>query len=233
MVQCSLDRFEIVYNGASGASYGVFLPDYPEISHPEKRYETFSVPGRDGDLISDDNSIGNITVKCTFAVIDKLFQKRIRDIKRWLRGTGKLSFSDSLETFYEVLIIDYNELERELRKYGQFSVTFTCYPYEFLKSGQKTFSTISFNPYDLCKPIYKIVGEGNYTLTVNGKTITANVGQNLTIDSRNMIAYREDGTLMNTAISGRYEDLWLPHGDTSISISGGQLSIIPQWGYKP
>lgn len=63
MVQCSLDRFEIVYNGASGASYGVFLPDYPEISQPEKRYETFSVPGRDGDLISDDNSIGNITVK--------------------------------------------------------------------------------------------------------------------------------------------------------------------------
>ena len=68
MVQCNLDRFEIVYNGASGASHGVFLPDYPEISQPEKRYETFSVPGRDGDLISDDNSIGNITVKCTFAL---------------------------------------------------------------------------------------------------------------------------------------------------------------------
>ena len=44
MVQCSLDRFEIVYNGASGASYGVFLPDYPEISQPEKRYETFRYP---------------------------------------------------------------------------------------------------------------------------------------------------------------------------------------------
>ena len=164
----------------------------------------------------------------------KLAQYLNQDIAQGIaRGDSYDRLVRQLETFYEVLIIDYNELERELRKYGQFSVTFTCYPYEFLKSGQKTFSTISFNPYDLCKPIYKIVGEGNYTLTVNGKTITANVGQNLTIDSRNMIAYREDGTLMNTAISGRYEDLWLPHGDTSISISGGQLSIIPQWGYKP
>lgn len=229
----NLDRFEIIYNGSSAADHGVFLPEYPEISQPEKRYETYTIPGRDGALISNDDSVGNITVNCIFSILDKLFVERIRDIKHWLRGTGKLSFSDSLDLFYEVLVIDYGELERELRRYGQFSVSFTCYPYEFLTNGQKVFSNLAYNPYDLCKPIYKITGEGNYTLTVNGKTIAANVGQNLTIDSRNMIAYREDGTLMNTSITGKYEDLWIPHGNVNISISGGTLSIIPQWGYRP
>ena len=37
----------------------------------------------------------------------------------------------------------------------------------------------SYNPYDMSKPEYKITGEGLCTLTVNGKTMKANVGQSL------------------------------------------------------
>lgn len=44
MVQCSLDRFEIVYNGASGASYGVFLPDYPEFPNQKNAMKPFRYP---------------------------------------------------------------------------------------------------------------------------------------------------------------------------------------------
>lgn len=230
-----MERYEIYFNGSSGKEHGVFLPEYPEISQPEKRYETYSIPGRDGELISNDDSIDNIEISCVFSVIDKNFNNRIHDVKKWLRGTGKLRFSDSPEYFYEVLVINYDSLERELRKYGQFSVNFVCYPYEFLEDGQIAYApeNLIYNPNDLCKPIYKITGEGNYTLTVNGKTVTANVGQNLTIDTRNMIAYRSDGTLMNTSITGKYEDLWIPSGDISINISGGVLTVIPQWGFRP
>ena len=58
----------------------------------------------------------------------------------------------------------------------------------------------------------------------------ANVGQNLTIDTDRMIAFREDGTVNNIAVSGDYEDLYLKEGDNQISITSGfALKVIPNW----
>ena len=71
--------------------------------------------------------------------------------------------------------------------------------------------------------------EGMCTLTVNGNTMTANVGQNLTIDTDRMIAYRSDGTLNNTQVTGNYEDMYLLNGENEISFSGGELKVIPNW----
>ena len=60
--------------------------------------------------------------------------------------------------------------------------------------------------------------------------MTANVGQNLTIDTDLMIAYRQDGTLQNTAITGDYEDLYLLPGENVINITSGfNLSVSPKW----
>lgn len=68
------------------------------------------------------------------------------------------------------------------------------------------------------------------TLTVNGKKVTANVGQNLTIDTELMMAYREDGTIQNTALTGDYEELFLQPGDNTITFSSGFIvSIVPRW----
>ena len=68
------------------------------------------------------------------------------------------------------------------------------------------------------------------TLEVNGNRMTANVGQNLTIDTDRMVAYRQDGTLQNTAVTGKYEDLYLTEGEIDIGISTGfDLKIIPNW----
>lgn len=68
------------------------------------------------------------------------------------------------------------------------------------------------------------------TLTVNGKTLTANVGQNITIDTERMIAYREDGTIMNTSVTGDYENAYLPHGKNEVFVSKGfSLKLQPRW----
>lgn len=44
MVQCSLDRFEIVYNGASGASYGVFYRTIPKFPNQKNAMKPFRYP---------------------------------------------------------------------------------------------------------------------------------------------------------------------------------------------
>ena len=152
-------------------------------------------------------------------------------LKRWLKGTGTLVISDHQNVFYKVWKVDYGDIERELRKFGQFTVSFTCTPYQFEKDGLIPVSDIDYNPYDLCRPIYTITGTGAFTLTVNGNEMTGTVNGSITIDTERMVSYNADGVSQNNVVTGNYEELYIPHGDVSVSVSGGTLSIIPQWGY--
>ena len=79
-------------------------------------------------------------------------------------------------------------------------------------------------------PIYKITGEGECTLVVNDGKMVANIGQNLTIDTGRKLAYREDGTLSNTSVTGDYDNLILIEGRNKIEITDGfELKVIPNW----
>ena len=51
----------------------------------------------------------------------------------------------------------------------------------------------------------------------------------MAIDTDRMIAYREDGTLQNTSVTGKYEDLYLLEGENDIEITGGTVKVIPNW----
>ena len=79
----------------------------------------------------------------------------------------------------------------------------------------------------ILKADYKTWGV-KFGLTEKGMYIL-NVGQNLTIDTDRMIAYRSDGTLNNTQVTGNYEDMYLLNGENEISFSGGELKVIPNW----
>lgn len=107
-----------------------------------------------------------------------------------------------------------------------------CSPFEYVVEGRewKTIKEALFNPYDLSHPEYRITGEGVCTLTVNGKAMKANIGQNLIIDTDAMLAYRQDGAMMNTSVTGDYEELYLKPGENSIAVSSGfSISIKPNW----
>ena len=105
-------------------------------------------------------------------------------------------------------------------------------PYTYLESGNGLYTAaqITENIYELAKPDYLIEGEGVCTLTVNGNEMTANVGQNLTIDTYREVSYRTDsGANNNIAVSGDYEGLFLPTGSVEISITSGFELIRPNW----
>ena len=141
--------------------------------------------------------------------------------------------SDDAGWFYKVAYIDIGEMQRPTERIGVFRAMIkTVDGLKYLINGMNEYdiSEINKNPYLMSKAIYKIKGEGICTISVNGKTVKANVGQNLTIDTELMIAYREDGTMNNTAITGDYESLYLPEGDLSVTATSGfDVKIIPNW----
>lgn len=224
-------KYDIEYNNETGKGHGVILYDYAQFSGAEKSYQISAVGGRLGELVGVDDYKSNLVIQCTFGIISPQFMSHVTVLKRWLKGTGKLVISDHQDVFYKVWKVDYGDIERELRKFGQFTVSFTCTPYQFEKDGLIPVSDIDYNPYDLCRPIYTITGTGAFTLTVNGNEMTGTVNGSITIDTERMVSYNADGVSQNNVVTGNYEELYIPHGDVSVSVSGGTLSIIPQWGY--
>ena len=176
-------KYDIEYNNETGKGHGVILYDYAQFSGAEKSYQISAVGGRLGELVGVDDYKSNLVIQCTFGIISPQFMSHVTVLKRWLKGTGTLVISDHQNVFYKVWKVDYGDIERELRKFGQFTVSFTCTPYQFEKDGLIPVSDIDYNPYDLCRPIYTITGTGAFTLTVNGNEMTGTVNGSITIDT--------------------------------------------------
>lgn len=200
----------------------------------KEEVEYITIAGRDSPLAVKTGERKNveITLSCGFRENKNDWNAKAREIRKWLDGEGELSFTDSPESFWKVKSVELDAFTRTIKKLGNFDITFICAPFEYIKEGkkEKEIQEAKYNPYDMSKPIYKITGNGSCTLTVNEKTMKATVGQNLTVDTDRMLSYREDGTMMNTSVTGDYEDLYLKPGENEISITSGfELVIIPNW----
>lgn len=226
--------FDFNFKNDTCKKHGVYIVRRPNIPAPKRMLTTIQIPGRDGIVVVDDGTYENIeiTVEINYMCNANEWHERFRDCKRWLRGNGFLSFSDDDRYCYAVDFCQIETNERDSVRIGKFTVVFSCKPYQFLKTGlfEMPLKNSIYNQYEISHPIYKIAGEGVCTLAVNGNTVTANVGQNLTIDTDLQIAYRNDGTIMNTAITGKYQNLYLQEGNNDLSISNGfSAKIIPKW----
>lgn len=147
-------------------------------------------------------------------------------------GSNYLYFSDDPDYCYRVKHVKISDMGRQLRRLGTFKAAFTCDGYEYLRSGleEKTLQQVAVNLHEPCKPIYKITGNGTCALIVNGKTFRISVGGEATIDSECMIAYRSDGMLLNTDVTGDYESLWLKYGANTLSATANfTVRVIPRW----
>lgn len=215
-------------------SFGLRFLEFPVIEYGEKVVENKEVPGR----------IGSITV-CTGRYTDTVitnvmefvsdtveqFEDKLHEIKKWIMKSKKVVYSDKEDRFFIVKKIEFTNTKRKHGIFGNLTVVFTCEPFVYLKCGEtELLAGKFFNPHSWTQPIYKIIGNGLCTLTVNGKSLTANVSGDITIDTEKMISYRNDGTSQNTAISGDYEDIYLQEGENIVTVTDGfECKVIPRW----
>lgn len=228
--------YKIQRNGIWNTDLGIMVRERPSIPGPGLKYEQYEIPNKDGVLFVHDDVVEDIPINVTFSIAEKEeYQEKLRLVRKWLlsKGDNILKLSDDPYYFYKVKTTKIKSITRSGRKIGVIEVSFICEGCQYSIEGQQ--ETTAFNLYNdgyIAHPVYKIEGEGECTLTVNGKTVKANVGQNLTIDTDRMLAYRTDGTMQNTALTGDYEDLYLMEGENKISITSGfSLKIIPNWRY--
>ena len=223
---------KLTYNGQNNEDFNIKIKSRPSIQASKKRYTEVVVPGRDGTLHKDENSRENIRIDVYLNFIAENYMNNLRKIRRWLSGKGQLSFSYDEDYFYNVVKIEFDPAEIERKKLVNLTVHFECEPYMYIKFGQYELRnpTQIFNEADLAKPMYKIYGEGICEFEVNGYILRANVGQNLIIDTERQLAYRIDGTIVNSSVSGNFEKLYLKSGKNEMKLTEGfELIVIPNW----
>jgi Phage-related protein len=226
--------FNVIYNGVNPTTLGCWLATIPTITPSTDTRTRQTIVGMDGELLGDDEAYSDAQIDFTIHAKSDTLQAKLRDIRKWLSGTGILIISDHQDAYYEVKEVTYTTFLKKDEKYGRVAVSMKVYPYEFLNSGDTditSYSTVN-NPAMASKPLYKITGNGSGTLTVNGNTMTFTVNGTLYIDTRRKLAYDGSGNGKDGAINGFYEGLYLKAGANTISCSAGTLTLKPKWGYR-
>lgn len=231
-----MDYIDFEFDGILGSSIGIFATGYPSIPAAVEKVEQVEIPGKSGTLCVRKKCFEEteITIEFNYIGKEKEWYSRWRTVKELFSARNTtLKFGDDEEFYYRISYVKLETNERMSRRIGKFKAIFvTKDGLSYFASGNRAIdvSETKYNPGIFSQPIYQITGEGMCTITVNGKEMTANVSDNLTIDTESMIAYREDGTLTNTAVKGNYENLYLQAGENTISVTDGfECKIIPKW----
>lgn len=196
-----------IWNNEDCRSRGVILRGPVPIVRPEERVKHVQIPGRSGDLTeTEGENIYNSYIQT--ATIQVIGGFRVREIYRWLRGSGYVTFSGEPDKRQKARIIGAVTLSRISHNMDIWAgeVQFYCQPLkELLNPAVVTLTTagsvINTGDVESCPRITAkasgtsmTIGDGVNTLTVTGLTS----GQDYIIDSETMEITNAAGTALLT-----------------------------------
>ena len=227
----------IWFNGKSGDDFGLIVERYPEVIMPMRKQEKSTVPGRNGDLLVQQDAFENVRQR--YDIYISAEKPRLttvtNKIAEWLcvKGYQRLEDSYFLETFRLASYQGGLEITNVLNRFGRATIEFDCKPQRFYKFGDYFLDMESGqtlrNPSPFtAKPILETTGSGSATITINDNTLTMTDCNGMTIDCEMMQIYKA-GVSKNNTISGSFFDL--PEGESTISWTGGitGIKLKPRW----
>lgn len=226
-------------NKNSYADYGIIIARRPIIPMPKRQVNYTAVPGRDGALKEDLEAYENITFALECAVMDaSLLISKIRDVKAWLMNAKEsdLLFSFEADKKYRAQVINEIDFEQVIKVFGRFVIVFDAEPFAYTVAN--TPITLTTSPTTLnnsgsipSRPIIKLTGTGDVTLTINGFDIKLyNIDGYVTVDSVIMDCYK-GAALKNSDMTGDFPALIV--GNNTISWIGtvSGVEITPNYRY--
>lgn len=228
-----------VFNGQSSLEYGVYVGGQGTYNAPQRDVTKITVPGRNGDLIKDNGRWLNIQVPYNIVVMDE-FLDRTNDIRAWLcETTDYARLEDTYHPDYFRMARFSNSLEFETSAFnrtGKATVIFDCKPQRWLKTGEQAVSMANggniFNPTRFSsRPLIRIIGSGNGTVTVGNYTIAVtDMSTYIDVDSEIQDCYIGSTSANNKVTLSAGFPLLVP-GNTTVSWTGGvtDVDITGRW----
>lgn len=229
----------IVYGGGASSDYGIVVSEAPTFDKPTRRSNVFNIQGRNGSIIFQDGSFDDVTrsYKVWIAEDDNDLVDKVNAVSGWLYSkTGYQRLEDSFEP--DVFRLAYyngsGNISNELMAYGETTISFTCRPERFLKSGEDETEVQNggsiYNPTRFeAKPLIHIEGTGTVSVSISGKSITASITDYINIDCDRLDAYRLPSENKNSSITGTFPTLI--EGKNTIGLTGSitKCTITPRF----
>lgn len=233
----------IVYGSVDSSNYGIVVGESPAFERPARKQTIIQVPGRNGSVIFQENAWEDVVRQYEVWLDEDIahgntLADKVTAFEAALNSeNGYVRLEDNFEP--DVYRLAYysggDAFSNEMTQYGRASLRFTCRPERFLKSGETPVSVTNgstlTNPTRFAsKPIIHIEASNEtISVSIGGKTITAEVTDYINIDCERMNAYRLPVENKNDKISGSFPTI--PSGSNTIGITGTytKVEITPQW----
>lgn len=237
-----MHKGKIYYNGKCSLDLGVIVEEVPALNRPQRKFDEYVVPGRNGTIVEQYDAYENIDKSYNIWFTDYFYKNlyspvKAREIADWLyTSKGYMKLEDDFEPEYFRLAYFNGPLDIEnlMQKYGKATINFNCRPERYAKNGEIEYSnpTKLINPYSFdAKPLIKIEGSGNCTLTIQGQTITlTDIDSYIYIDCDSMDCYKTLAENENSKMTGDYPVLKPGKNNISLqSLSAMTYKIIPRF----
>lgn len=226
----------IIINGVSSKNInGLLIQSLPPISKPKVRTSIEEIDGRDGDIVT---TLG-------YAAYDKLItiglkgDYNVDDVIEYFNTSGKVTFSNELDKYYNFAIydtIDFNRLIRfktaNINLHVQpFKYSIDEPPINWNNTDDVTIAKIpvinSGNIYS--RPKLTINGSNTITVYLGDKQIfsieLSAAGETIIIDAAGMNATDPDGNYLNRQVTGDYDNFKLTPGVNNLRVTGTMTSV--------
>ena len=221
-----------IFKGIDSREFGLYMERCPEKVSPKRRDETFTIPGRHGNLITTDGAFDSYIRSTEFILKD---ERKIDEICAHFKGSGWLIFSNELDRKYKARVANQIEFSHIIRHFKRFVVEFEVQPFGYDVFEQTLVKTAPFSLFNIgtfeAEPIITVFGNGNITLKINGQNVyLTGITDKITLNSEMQNAYRET-TSMKNKMSGNFPILSL--GENYVTWLGNvtRLEIQPNWRY--
>ena len=231
----------LIFNGRPSRDFGIYISGSGTFGAPKRKFEEFTVPGRNGVLNIDSGTFENASVSYKCSIV-RGFTQNAAAMRAWLlspAGYCRLEDTYHPEEFRMAQYsggVDFTDFTQLLRA-ASVTLTFDCKPQRFLKSGENPIynPTRIYNPTSFpAKPIIKFkmtaasgsVAVGECNIAISGMTN----GEIITIDAETMDAVGAFGGNVNNGITVTGDMLLQPKTYATVSSSGvTDLTITPRW----
>ena len=191
-----------IWNGTDCRSKGIIMRGPAPIIRAEERVKHVEIPGRAGDLTeTEGENIFNSYIQTVSISVRGGYN--VREVFRWLRGSGYVTFSSEPDRMQAARIIGAVTLNKHSHNldFWNGEVQFYCQPLkQKLQEEKVTISSSGSsvrNEGDVeAKPLWKMTASGStMVITAGGKTLTLtdySAGLVALVDSESMMVLKGD-----------------------------------------
>lgn len=224
----------------SSDDYKIIVEHFPNRPIPKRKYESISVPGRNGDILIEQDAFENVTQDYDIYISAEqeklpLPAQRAMD---WLSRGGYRRLEDTYdpECFRLAQFAGGGELKNLFNKFGKATISFNCMPQRWLKEGEHEIpisgSVTLINPTGFAaRPVIRFTKNGNAESVVTVGNYVLRTGANQSGKVIEIDCYEQEvtanGQRINGITTGTFPAL---EGSTAVSVSNAlNTVVIPRW----